>query len=57
MVHFHLNANGTDEVTENGREKVVSPFIVRAVWIGFGMFLWTAAIFLIAEAIRTIMHL
>lgn len=57
MVHFHLHSNGTDEEDVAGRERVVNPFIIRAVWIGFGMFLWTAAIFLIAEAIRTIMHL
>ena len=58
MVHFHIHTDGSDsEEDMAGRRMVVSPIIIRMVWIGLGVFLWTAGIFLIAEAIRTIAKL
>lgn len=58
MVHFHLHTNGSAEQEDaDGKNRVVSPIIINMVWIGLGGFLWTASTFLVAEAIRTIMHL
>ena len=55
MVHFHIHANGYSEQTDDaGRQRVVSPVIINLVWIGLGVLLWTAALFLIIQAARGI---
>lgn len=58
MVHFHIHANGYDEeTTDSGRRRVVRPVIVNVVWVGLGVLLWVASLFLIVEAIRGIENL
>jgi hypothetical protein len=55
LVSFHIHTNGSDG--EDGGRRVVNPIVINMVWIGLGVMFWTIALFLTAEAVRTIMKL
>lgn len=57
MVHFHIHTDGTDSEDEGERHIIVSPIIIKAVWIGLSVFLWSAALFITIESIHQIIDL
>jgi hypothetical protein len=56
MVHFHIHTNGEDSEDVEGKRKIIPHWVIRSVWIGLSVFLWTAAIFIAVEAIYRIAH-